>query len=150
MISTQVIANTILMLSFDENIPVSPMKLQKLMYFTYKDYLKTHNSSLFADRFECWQYGPVLSSIYYEFNHFGAKPINKFARDANGNVTVVDMGYVSEVTKSIQNTWDKYKHYSGIQLSNLTHKSDSAWSCANKKSSRTLEDEDIKNEPEYI
>lgn len=91
MISTQVVANAILMLSFDENIPVTPMKLQKLLYFTYKDYLKTYGVSLFADRFECWQYGPVLSSIYYEFNRFGARPINKFARDANGNVAVVDM-----------------------------------------------------------
>ena len=149
MISTQVVANTILMLSFNENIPVSPMKLQKLMYFTYKDYLKTYDAPLFADRFECWQYGPVLSSIYYEFNRFGAKPINKFARDANGSVTVVNMDSYSQIAQSIQNTWDKYKRYSGIQLSHLTHKENSAWSYAHNKKSHTLEDKDIKNEPEY-
>ena len=41
MLSTQIIANTILMLAFEEKISVTPMKLQRLIYFIYKDFLKT-------------------------------------------------------------------------------------------------------------
>lgn len=148
MLSTQIVANTILILAFEENVKVTPMKLQKLMYFVYKDYLKETDTPLFSESFQKWKYGPVLSSIYYEFNTFGAGPINKFARDASGNVEVVDMERQSLFSISIRRIWQKYKHYSGVQLSELTHMEDTAWSRAVKNNSDTLLDEDIKNEEE--
>lgn len=70
MLSTQIIANTILMLAFEEKISVTPMKLHRLIYFIYKDFLKTTETKLFNEKFETWKYGPVLLSIYYEFGGF--------------------------------------------------------------------------------
>ena len=36
MVSSQVVANTILRSAFKEKVSISPMKLQKLMYFFFK------------------------------------------------------------------------------------------------------------------
>ena len=47
MLSTQIIANTILMSAFEEKISVTPMKLQRLIYFIYKDFLKTTEDKTF-------------------------------------------------------------------------------------------------------
>ena len=38
--SASVVCNNILTRAFQENIPVSPMKLQKLMYFVSCEYVK--------------------------------------------------------------------------------------------------------------
>lgn len=149
MLNTQVIANTILKLAFEEDVQVTPMKLQKLIYFVYKDFLQTTGHKLFNEEFETWKYGPVLSSVYYEFSSFGANPITKFARDANENVGIIDLKSDSDVTTSILKTWEMYNKYSGIELSKLTHIKDSAWSKAKENENRTLKDEDIANEPEY-
>lgn len=149
MLNTQILANTVLMLAFEEKINVTPMKLQKLIYFIYKDFLKTTGTKLFNERFEKWKYGPVLPSIYYEFSGFKSKPIDKFARDANGSVIVIDLDYDSQVNESILKIWNRYKRLSGIELSQLTHSPDSAWSNAQKKGLDTLNDEDIKNEKEF-
>lgn len=148
MLNTQVIANTILMLAFEDDVQVTPMKLQKLIYFVYKDFLQTTEHKLFNEEFETWKYGPVLSSVYYEFSSFGANPITKFARDANGNVGIIDLKSDSDVTTSILKIWEMYNKYSGIELSKLTHIK-SAWSKAKENENRTLKDEDIANEPEY-
>lgn len=67
MVSVQAFANTVLKKSFEELIQVSPMKLQKLLYFIYADYLKKTKEPLLSEKFQVWQYGPVLSSAYYEF-----------------------------------------------------------------------------------
>ena len=120
MLSTQIIANTILMLAFEEKISVTPMKLQRLIYFIYKDFLKTTETKLFNEKFETWKYGPVLLSIYYEFGGFKSKPIDKFARDANGNVIVIDLNYYSQFNEIILKNCKKYKRLNGIELSKLT------------------------------
>ena len=86
MISTQAAANTFLEMAFKEKIDVSLMKLQRLLYFANQRYLKDTGSPLFAESFQSWKYGPVLSSIYYKFHSYRAEPIRRFARDANDNV----------------------------------------------------------------
>ena len=46
--------------------------------------------------------------------------IDKFARDANGNVIVIDLNYDSQINESILKIWNKYKRLNGIELSKLT------------------------------
>lgn len=149
MLRTQTIANTILMLSFEEGIPVTPMKLQKLVYCVYKRALQETDEKLFSEPFEAWKYGPVLPSIYYEFSSFQSSAINKFARSANGEVEIVDLSFSSPAANAINYIWDKYKNFSGVELSRFTHMSDTAWTKAVKNSSHILEDSDIKNEQEF-
>ena len=147
MISVQALSNTILMKSFEEDVGVSPMKLQRLIYLVYKDYMHVHKKSLFYEPFEPWVHGPVLSSLYYVFKRFGAEPITRFARGAmHDDIYVVDPS-AAEITGSINKIWNTYKSYTGIQLSELTQVPTTAWFKAYKNNLRTLRDEDIRDEP---
>ena len=145
MVLVQALANTILQRSFEERIRITPMKLQKLLYFICADYMKKNNKPLISENFEVWKYGPVLSSIYYEFQSYGAKPITQFAKDAQGNVYIVNQEN-DKILSSINSIWNTYKDYTGIELSKMTHKENSAWYKAYISNEPYLRDEDIKNE----
>jgi uncharacterized phage-associated protein len=63
------VENTILKRAFEEKKTgdMSLMKLQKLIYLTYKRYFQTVKAPLFSERFETWKYGPVLGLVHREF-----------------------------------------------------------------------------------
>lgn len=149
MISVQALCNTVLKKAFSENIPVTPMKLQKLLYFIYREYLRQTGRPLFSEPFETWAYGPVIPSVYDEFKAFKAKPINRFARDSQGNVYVLDENADPELTAYIVSIWERYKRKSGIELSQITHKPNSAWYKAYMEGSPILKFEDIQNDEVY-
>lgn len=148
MVSVQALANSILKRSFEESIVVTPMKLQKLLYFIYRDYLKNNHEPLFGENFQVWQYGPVLSSVYDEFKSFRASPIDRFAKDAQDRVFVINEKNVNEVGQSINRVWEKYKMKDGIELSKMTHEPGTAWDKAYKDERSYLKDEDILDEAE--
>ena len=55
MISPQVLANTILKKAFEEDIPVTPMKLQKLVYFICREYMQNNDGEdLISEDFLAW------------------------------------------------------------------------------------------------
>ena len=145
MASVQAVCNSFLVRSFTESIPVSPMKLQKLIYFTYRDYLKGTGNKAFNDSIQTWKYGPVVQSVYDEFKSFGKNTITQFAKDAQGKVYVINDNS-SDLNTCINNVWNRYKCYSGIDLSKMTHKDGTAWSKAFENKSPYLDDKDIKNE----
>ena len=68
MVPALVLANNFIVEAQNGNIKnLTPMKLQKLMYFTYGRYAAQTGRQLFSENFQAWQYGPVLSSVYQEF-----------------------------------------------------------------------------------
>lgn len=46
---------------------VTPLKLQKILYFCHADFLVRTGYPLVAEEFEAWRYGPVLPSVYQAF-----------------------------------------------------------------------------------
>ena len=145
-IPVQAVCNTILMKSFEEKITVTQMKLQKLLYFVFKDYLQKTDEALFSEQFETWPYGPVLPSVYNEFSSFGSDRITKLAKNADGSATIVSSEGAPSVMESINLIWSKYKRQNGIQLSNITHRPGSAWYKAHNKNELFLSNDDIKED----
>lgn len=146
MVPVDAICNTILQKSFNEFIPVSPMKLQKLLYFVYGTYAKAYNEPLFSEDFQAWQHGPVLSSVYNEFKSFKASSITKFSKDANGATYVLNPDSTSHVINIIDDVWSKYKNCTGIDLSYITHLPGSAWYKAYTNNNDRLDFQDIVND----
>lgn len=144
LLTPNVIANNFIKKSLDENIPITPLKLQKLVYFLYAKYLKETNKKLFTERFETWKYGPVIPSIYAEFNSYKDKPIKTMSKDSTGKSYTASE--IDEFGKCIDEIWETYKNYTGSALSAMTHESGTAWTKAKEESSLYLKDEDIKNE----
>lgn len=146
-IPVQAVCNTILLKGFTEKISITPMKLQKLLYFTHREYLRQNDGQpLFSEQFEAWPYGPVLSSVYDEFKSFHSEPITKFAKNADGSVTVVSERNAEDVMNALNKVWRTYKDFTGIQLSEITHKEGSAWRKAMDEKRTFLKDEDIQGE----
>ncbi|WP_201593303.1 Panacea domain-containing protein [Psychrobacter sp. Pi2-51] len=106
---------------------LTPMKLQKLMFFAQSWYLKSNHSALFDGYFERWQYGPVLPEIYHEFKSFGAKSINEFGSSMWSEYQTVDSNDY-QVTEFLEQIINAYGDYSGTQLSWMTHQPETAWS----------------------
>jgi|SRR5690625_1735821 len=86
---------------------ITPMKLQKLLYYCYVWQLVA-NEKKFEASFEAWPYGPVEPDIYKAYKSFGKKP-----------VTVSEHPEVHEPLLDF--IMDSYAVYSAIELSKTTH-----------------------------
>lgn len=150
MVTALNVANSVLKRGFSENIDISPMKLQKLVYLVYKKYYHDTGKLLFGDAFEVWKYGPVVRSIYDEFKDFGGNAIRRYRKESNGKILAVDEKNAPAFKFCIDAIWGKYKLYGGIPLSALTHKKGSAWYKAYKRGDAYLSVEDIKEEEVFV
>ena len=94
------------------NRPITPMKLQKLAYYTKVWTLVAEQPFVNAD-FQKWQYGPVNPSIYHEFKQFRSKAITPPERAVSLS---------AEQTQLIDFILDSYVHLSAFALSAMTHR----------------------------
>src|ERR1700751_2133393 len=67
------IANYFLSRSAAEGIPLTNLKLQKMVYLANGFYLALTDGEepLLNERIETWPYGPVISNLYHSFKRFG-------------------------------------------------------------------------------
>jgi uncharacterized phage-associated protein len=141
-----VLSNNLLIRARQENIKVTPMKLQKLLYYVCVKYVKETGEMPVSEPFEVWQYGPVIPSVYHEFKSFRAAGINKFARDAKGEASVVDEDSSPILTDCINFVWSRLKHFTGIELGQRTHQKGSGWYKAYQRDDEIITLEDMKGD----
>lgn len=140
------LCNNILVRGKKENITISPMKLQKLLYYVCRDYVIETGQMPIRECFEVWQYGPVLPSVYGEFKAFGSKPITSYAKDAYGSAQMVSEIANPVLSRVIDIVWAKYKRMTGVELSELTHCKGSAWLKAFLAGEDVIQVEDMLND----
>ncbi len=148
-ISAVVLCNNVLMRAFDANIPVSPMKLQKLLYFISCEYLKRTGEELLSEDFGVWQYGPVLPTVYNEFKSFGSFPISEYAKDAAGVSYAVDEDTAPNLKTAIDLIWQTFRSFTGIELSKITHLDGSGWSRAYQAGRKKISTNDMEEDHTY-
>lgn len=144
--SSTVLCNNILFRGQRDGVEITPMKLQKLMYFVCRDYTKLYGASPISEQFEVWQYGPVLPSVYSEFKSFRSRPITEYAKDASGNAYMVSEESTPDLAMTIDNVWRKYHRLTGVELSRITHKPESGWYRAFTSRRSYITEEDMKND----
>lgn len=69
------LANEVVSLANENNMYISNLQLQKIMYYIQGEYMKKFGIKAFGDDIECWPYGPVIKKVWKIFNLFGRKPI---------------------------------------------------------------------------
>jgi uncharacterized phage-associated protein len=136
------IANFFIDLAQESGEPLSPMKLQRLVYFANGWNLAIRGSSLIDEPVEAWSFGPIIRSLYEEFKKYGEEPITEKALAMKHSSDVHPMArhgrtYVPSIaaddatgafTRSLLNKiWEVYGPYSAIQLTNMTHDPESPW-----------------------
>lgn len=137
------VANSILRRAFDESIPITPMKLQKLLFFVTCLYQRTTHRHLLTESFQPWKYGPVCSAVYDEFKVFGGQPITRYATDAKGYATAIDEGRSPALADALNIVWHSMKYRSAVELSRLTHVDGSSWSKAIEKHERFIDNAEM-------
>lgn len=116
------IAELFINLSLKEGRLITPMKLQKLIYFAHGFYLATYDRPLIKEQVQAWKYGPVINSIYHAFKNYGNTHITEVAS------TNLNVGRIKKEDQEFLITvWDLLKNYSAVELSNLTHVRKSPW-----------------------
>lgn len=118
--SAQIIADDILKIAKRRGMSLTPMQLMKLVYISYGWYLAMHDAKLFNDRIEAWKYGPVIPNLYQATKRFGKNPIpTNLIADGPISNNGMEAFYDSIV--------ENYGKFSGIALSNLTHRQGTPW-----------------------
>lgn len=75
------LADHIIAVANNHNLPVTNLQVQKIMFFALGLHIRQQGriDKLAADTydvpFEKWQYGPVVESIYYRLNHMKDKDV---------------------------------------------------------------------------
>lgn len=113
---------------------LTPMKLQKLLYYSYGYYLSFKSEKLFDAKIEKWKHGPVIPEIW----HLTDK--QDFLKTAESG----DLGEaLSEDQKTIiEDVFKLYGRFAAWTLSNMTH-SELPWKTAHMNGH--ISDESIKN-----
>ncbi|ORF36989.1 Panacea domain-containing protein [Snodgrassella alvi] len=139
------VANSIIKLAKDKGInDLTPMKIQKLMYFAQFFYLKNFEDGvLIDDNFVRWRFGPVIPSLYYQLRSYGSGAFRNYIRI----LTPKDEAIVYMMSDDDFISWyflnevfDKFGHLDVISLSVLTHRRDSSWSASAIDTVITIDD----------
>lgn len=134
--SAKSIANFFLELATQEGASVTPMKLQKLVYYAHGWYSGHTGKPLIDETIEAWQYGPVIESLYHEFKRYGAAPIKGLATDIDFDdfeQSAVPAPEDDSVRRFLTSVWKSYSKYTGTALSKMTHAAGSPWDIAWKE-----------------
>ena len=113
------VANNLIRRANEQGVELTNLKLQKLLYILYARYYNKTQNALFSNRFEAWQYGPVLSDVYEIFKAEGSNPITEYRPDSNGEILVVSE--IGDFGESLDQVWSKYARKSAAYLVNMTH-----------------------------
>ncbi|MCT4708810.1 DUF4065 domain-containing protein [Enterobacteriaceae bacterium H11S18] len=136
--SANAVANAFIDRAAQGKIPdLTPMKVQKLLFYTQSWFLKLYGGRpLIDDSFARWRHGPVITSLYHELKNYGYQSVtSKLTRavpSPEGNGVRLITPDVDPNDKMAIDLIDRiaevYGKYSGTQLSAMTHAEGTAWS----------------------
>lgn len=114
-------------------IQCTHLKLEKLVYLCYAEYLCDFNKVLFEDKIYAYRYGPVTKSVYDKYKGYGYKEIDEneiviesiSEMPAKSRILFAENGL--EKIKSIDSTLNKYGNFSAAKLVEITHRKLTPW-----------------------
>ena len=146
------IANEFLTIANEHNSPLSPMKIQKLVFYAHGWCLALTEHALVSERFEAWAWGPVVPKLYGILKVYGNEPVDKpisYIAHVGGlkfqNVIPnIDNSPSPESLKEeareiLTGAWNTYGKYSPARLSNATHAEDTPWAQVYRPGERSIE-----------
>ncbi|WP_242359655.1 Panacea domain-containing protein [Lactococcus petauri] len=116
--------------------PMSHLKIQKLVYLAYKEYLLKYNQSLFEEKIVAYKYGPVVEEVYQTFKKYGAGAIKMedsteyILKDIHFPQAMGRMLLANDVEKIVPvllEIVEKYGDFEAGQLIDLTHSKKGPW-----------------------
>jgi uncharacterized phage-associated protein len=124
------IANFVLDRADAAGVALTPMALQKIVYFCHVWTLVELGQPLIRHAFEAWEHGPVLQYLYRDFRQFGAGPIRARANridPSTGESKVVPYAFDPATRGLLERVVAIYSRISAADLRNLAHAPDGPW-----------------------
>ncbi len=125
------IANEILRRAWENDLEITQLQINKLVYFLHGHHIRKFGTPLVEDEFQAWQRGPVHTCLRQAFKKYGDRPIEELAMRFNP-VTRVESEFepvLSNQALSIINEYlDFYLNYTAGQLVEITHAAETPWS----------------------
>ncbi|MCJ2178869.1 Panacea domain-containing protein [Novosphingobium album (ex Hu et al. 2023)] len=127
------LANLFLDWADEDGIPITPMKIQKILYFSHADYLQITGTPLASQSFEAWDFGPVDPSVFEEFRRFSKAPIQERAYRFDpiaGKRVLAKIAPCGGDLKILRSLYNFYKRASATALSDMSHDPNGPWAMA--------------------
>ena len=105
---------------------ISPLKMQKLLYYAQGIHLALNNAPLFKENIDAWQHGPVVNSVYQEYKNCGSNFITPVFTDKDENL-ISAIENDSTVLESLELAYNNFAIFTAWQLRNMTHVQGSPW-----------------------
>ncbi len=116
---------------FGEDGTISHMKLQKLCYYAYGWWLALcpNDPPLMQSKPQVWKLGPVFQPVYSAYashrsSQILANQIKSVGPFRSAETISRSDNYESQIIDWI---WGRYGHFTGIQLSDMTHEPGTPW-----------------------
>lgn len=116
------IANKFITLAKQDNIPVTNMKLQKLVYIAHGYCWAILNRPLINNDVHAFEFGPVIPTLYNRLKKYGSSPVESPVQTDNPELS--ENGLAENLVKRV---WDAYKNLGALKLSAITHESNTPW-----------------------
>ena len=122
------IANEFIQRALEAEKPLTPMQIQKLVYFAHARMLALHGTGLIHQEFRAWPHGPVIESLYEDLKRYRGGGVLEV-------IPMVEQGCLSSRENDIVKwAFDRYSPLSAWVLSELSHAPGGPWARAKAKS----------------
>ncbi len=98
----------------DSGSTITPLKLQKILYYAQGYYLAYYDKELFKEDFQAWAHGPANEEIYYKYKDYGFNLIPS----PNEELPEID----NSICMFLSDIWQTFGIYDGKYLEDQTHK----------------------------
>ena len=98
---------------------ITPLKLQKILYYAQGYYLAMFDEPLFNEDFQAWAHGPVNPEIYEKYKEYGFDSIDAPDISEIPNFDEKTVDFLCKI-------WATFGIFDGKYLEELTHK-ESPW-----------------------
>ena len=102
-----------------QGVPITNLKLQKLLYYIQGAHLRELGRVLFHDVIEAWEYGPVVRSVYIHYCGYGALNLRPNEGDEN-----LCNSIPQESRNVIEDELEKKMQWSARRLVHKSHQED--------------------------
>ena len=131
------VANRFLDRARADKTPLTPMQIQKLVYFSHGWHLAFAQGPLSAEHAQAWQWGPVFPELYHALKRWGGGPIEEQVSVMRAELKGDDYRLIQTVPaipesapfspQLIDRVWAVYGCMSGPALSQLSHDPEGPW-----------------------
>ena len=130
------IANEFIRRAYAHDRSITPMQVQKLVYFAHGMSLATLRHPLVSEVFQAWRFGPVARPLYEALRQYGGTPIQRLIECGDGSLFSAEPGEEPVIAfanlapaqvRLIDRIDARFGNLPAFRLSALTHEAGSPW-----------------------